>query len=59
MSDKEKMMALINEIKAEAIKEFADRLKENYNKPLFFVGGYIDFISVVDNLVKEMVGEQK
>lgn len=50
---------LQNEIetaKAEAIKEFAERLKENYTKPLFFAGGYIDFIRVVDNLVKEMEG---
>ena len=28
MTDKEKMLALINEIKATAIKEFAERLKK-------------------------------
>jgi DNA-directed RNA polymerase specialized sigma subunit len=52
MSDKEKMMALINEIKAEAIKEFADRLKEitidRYYQDLLF--------KEIDNLLEEMVG---
>ena len=40
-----------------AIKEFAERLKVNYSKPLFAVGSYNEFIREVDNLVKEMVGE--
>ena len=40
-----------------AIKEFADRLKINYSKPLFAVGSYNEFIREVDNLVKEMVGD--
>jgi hypothetical protein len=48
---------LYSEVKAEAIKEFADRLKINYSKPLFAVGSYNEFIREVDNLVKEMVGE--
>lgn len=43
-------------IKSEAIKEFADRLKHS-----FFDNGYespdIDFDYFVDNLVKEMVGD--
>ena len=58
MSDKEKMMVLINEIKAEAIKEFADRLK-GY---LISSGGLYSVITTIkeiDNLVKEMVGDNQ
>ena len=44
------------EAKSEAIKEFADRLKDS-----FFDNGYespdVDFDYFVDNLVKEMVGD--
>ena len=43
--------------KSEAVKEFAERLKRNYEKPLFYIGGYNDFIRTVDNLVKEMAGD--
>ena len=43
--------------KTEAVKEFAERLKRNYEKPLFYIGGYNDFIRTVDNLVKEMAGD--
>lgn len=46
-----------DKVRAEAIKEFAERLKINYSKPLFAVGSYNEFIREVDNLVKEMVGE--
>ena len=46
------------ECKSEAIKEFADRLKDS-----FFDNGYespdVDFDYFVDNLLKEMVGEEK
>ena len=45
-----------DEIKAEAYKEFAERLKHS-----FFDNGYespdVDFDYFVDNLLKEMVGE--
>jgi 2-hydroxy-3-keto-5-methylthiopentenyl-1-phosphate phosphatase len=41
-------------IKAEAIKEFAERLKANRTKLLFSSTG---FNKQIDNLVKEMVGE--
>jgi DNA-directed RNA polymerase specialized sigma54-like protein len=47
-----------NTTRAEAIKEFAERLKINYSKPLFAVGSYNEFIREVDNLVKEMAGEE-
>ena len=48
----------IKVVQTKAIKEFAERLKINYSKPLFAVGSYNEFIREVDNLVKEMVGEE-
>lgn len=56
-----------NEVKAEAIKEFADRLKDEINQAIYIyyndaAGGYYlaeNCIDEIDNLVKEMVGEQK
>lgn len=54
---KSPLSLLTEEIKAEAIKEFAEKLKINYSKPLFAVGSYNEFIREVDNLVKEMVGD--
>jgi hypothetical protein len=59
MSDKEKMMVLINEIKAEAIKEFAERLKGTVDLDTFGKLDYAISIYDIDNLVKEMVGEGK
>ena len=47
--------------KAEAYKEFAERLKEKkarYNADNFFVIDYIPF-KEIDNLLKELVGEDK
>lgn len=44
------------EIKAEAIKEFADRLKEN-NEFKYSTG--VVFSRNIDNLVKEMAGDAK
>ena len=43
------------EIKAEAIKEFAERLKEKYKHHVLC--GYEVINGELDNLVKEMVGE--
>lgn len=40
--------------KAEAIKEFAERFKDKYEKPFFYLGSYEQFMREVDNLVKEM-----
>ena len=48
-----------NKIKAEAVKEFAERLKNKkarYNADYFYVIDYIPS-KEIDNLVKEMVGE--
>ena len=56
MSDKDRMIALINEIKADAIKEFADRLKEQSTLNCGCVPWY-DIQETIDNLVKEMVGD--
>ena len=47
----------VNEVdraKAEAIKEFAERVKDEYSEG-FFVS--TEFLWRIDNLVKEMVGE--
>lgn len=46
---------LRNKIKAEAVKEFAERLKEK-ERPAFPLAMVID-VYEIDNLVKEMVGE--
>lgn len=62
MSDKEKMMALINEIKAEAIKEFAEILKEFMHTKFKDLDAYeFEYVTEndINNLVKEMVGEGK
>ena len=44
------------EVKAEAIKEFAERLKEKATSTFFEERKYVD-TEDIDNLVKEMVGE--
>lgn len=44
-------------IRAEAIKEFAKELKESNHGTLSYCTGWVDFDDI-DNLVKEMVGEQ-
>ena len=45
----------VEEIKAESIKEFAERLKE---RTISYVG-VVEQQEVIDNLVKEMIGEQE
>ena len=50
MTDNEIIKALEDDIRAEAIKEFADKLKQNLS-----FGKYIT-AEQIDNLVKEMVG---
>ena len=45
----------VKQAKAEAIKEFAERLKEK-ERPTFPLAMVVD-ISEIDNLVKEMVGD--
>ena len=51
------IQAGIKIIKAEAIKEFAERLKESNHGTLSYCTGWVDFDDI-DNLVKEMVGEE-
>ena len=46
---------LIKQAKAEAIKEFAERLKEELRLSTGNNGGFVP--SMIDTLVKEMVGE--
>ena len=61
MSDKEKMMALINEIKADAIKEFSSEII-NELLPKLLVGyeeKALELSFAISNKVQEMVGEDK
>lgn len=44
----------IEKIKAKAIKEFAERLKKHFNPDISY-----DIKQYIDNLVKEMAGEDK
>ena len=58
------MIGIINRIKAEAYKEFAERLKEKAEKHdcRYYMSGYsVTAVDVkdIDNLLKEMVGEEK
>ena len=53
-------------LKAEAVKEFAERLKNKiktecnpYGKPTFDYDTSIAIVRYIDNLVKEMVGEKE
>lgn len=62
--NKEQDQAIINalrrmgQIRAEAIKEFAERLKDVVDEPTEIAGEDIDFvIDTIDNLVKEMTEE--
>jgi hypothetical protein len=47
---------LKKQTKAEAIKEFVERLKESNHGTLSYCTGWVDFDDI-DNLVKEMVGK--
>ena len=54
------IMQTIADVHTEAIKEFAERLKEKFAIFQYVsVVFYSKVISIIDNLVKEMVGEQK
>ena len=55
-----------NEAKAEAYKEFAEKLKNKiktecnpYGKPIFDYDTSLAIMRYIDNLLKEMVGEEK
>lgn len=46
--------------RAEAIKEFAERLKDKVDAPVLIEGKYIDrVIDIIDKLVKEMTEQRK
>ena len=49
---------LIDKAKAEAYKEFAEHLKEMWSNN-YYDSPDVDFDEFVDNLLKEMVGEEK
>ena len=61
MTNYERIKAMsVNEIKSEAYKEFAERLKEEINiRPTHSneQNKYVCFL--IDNLLKELVGESK
>ena len=46
------------EIKSEAYREFAEKLKKRYDNPVWYLGGSNGFFDNLDNFVKEMVGEE-
>jgi hypothetical protein len=46
-------------IRAEAIKEFAEKLKNKKKLTLWGIHNHNNFFHFIDNLVKEMVGEQE
>ena len=46
-----------NKIKVEAYKEFAEKLKEEYRNIVLY--GKIVKVSTIDNLLKEMVGDEE
>ena len=50
---------VIEKAKSEAIKEFAERLKAEKIKPEFPWDDFYVTETAIDNLVKEMTGEQK
>ncbi len=51
---------LENTIKAEAIKEFAERLKDGETYEITYCGSVYNVVDIdtIDNLVKEMVGDE-
>ena len=51
--EKEMLHQTVEEIKSEAIKEFAEKLKNCFT----ISGDYLDIINIIDNLVKEMTEE--
>ncbi len=55
--DHAKVKFFKNEIKAEAVKEFAERLKKT-SVNLRYIGEHVS-VDDIDNLLKEMVGEDK
>ena len=47
----------VEQIKSEAYKEFAEKLKKRYDNPVWYLGGSNGFFDNLDNFVKEMVGD--
>lgn len=51
---------MLQTAKSEAIKEFAERLKDKVDNPVLIEGKYIDrVIDIIDNLVKEITEQRK
>ena len=68
MTDKtfERAVDDIQKVKSEAVKEFTERLKNKiktecnpYGKPTFDYDTSLAIMRYIDNLVKEMVGDNK
>lgn len=49
----------MSEIKIEAYKKFAKKLKKRYDNPVWYLGGSNGFFDNLDSFVKEMVGEEE
>lgn len=61
LTDEEIIKATVEQIKAEAYKEFAERLEEKSFKTIRNYGLTKDVVEVstINNLLKEMVGEKE
>lgn len=49
----------MSEIKIEAYKKFAKKLKKRYDNPVWYLGGSNGFFDNLNSFVKEMVGEEE
>lgn len=49
----------MSEIKIEAYKKFAKKLKKRYDNPVWYLGGSNGFFDNLDSFAKEMVGEEE
>lgn len=49
----------MSEIKIEAYKKFAKKLKKRYDNPVWYLGGSNGFFDNLDSFVKEMVGKEE
>lgn len=49
----------MSEIKIEAYKKFAKKLKKRYDNPVWYLGGSNGFFDNLDSFVKEMVSEEE
>ena len=54
-----KVNKIVKAIKLEAIKEFAEKVKDNQDKLFNYIYSEIGFCAQINRLVKEMVGDEE